>query len=194
VAADKLTPDEKRQKHADYMREYVRNSPVQLEKSRARAREWRRRDGNIERERANKNRWRAENPEANHAARVKWQRGSRLESDRRHGAIPAKRMCKLLSEAKKRAKKRQLEFDENLREVLRSAPPMECRCCSAMLEYAYTGTKKPHLRAPSLDRLVPAKGYTVENVRVICLRCNWVKSDATLAELETVAAYMRSAV
>lgn len=40
---------------------------------------------------------------------------------------------------------------------------------------------------PSLDRLDPARGYTVDNVAWVSLRANRIKNDATLAELYRVA-------
>lgn len=43
----------------------------------------------------------------------------------------------------------------------------------------------------SLDRLIPSVGYVRENVVVICYRCNSIKTDAALLELETVAAGLR---
>ena len=36
-----------------------------------------------------------------------------------------------------------------------------------------------------------AKGYTVENVAVICFRCNVIKRDAAIGEIENILAYMR---
>jgi hypothetical protein len=44
--------------------------------------------------------------------------------------------------------------------------------------------------SPSLDRIVPSRGYTKGNVRVISQRANQLKSDATLAELRLVLADM----
>lgn len=44
--------------------------------------------------------------------------------------------------------------------------------------------------SPSLDRLVPALGYTPENVRVISKRANRLKQDATLDELRRLVAYL----
>jgi hypothetical protein len=32
----------------------------------------------------------------------------------------------------------------------------------------------------------------MDNIRIICCRCNSIKSNATLDEIEAVAAYMRS--
>lgn len=44
---------------------------------------------------------------------------------------------------------------------------------------------------PSLDRLDPTVGYTKSNVRVISMRANRIKSDATLSELEQLYAYVK---
>ena len=41
--------------------------------------------------------------------------------------------------------------------------------------------------APSLARLVPARGYVRGNVIVVSMRANRLKSDATMDELETIA-------
>lgn len=45
--------------------------------------------------------------------------------------------------------------------------------------------------SPSVDRIDPTKGYTPDNIRIISWRANKIKSDATLAEIEAVANYMR---
>ena len=45
--------------------------------------------------------------------------------------------------------------------------------------------------SPSLDRLIPSKGYTKGNVRVISWRANSLKGNGTLQELESICKYMR---
>lgn len=47
-------------------------------------------------------------------------------------------------------------------------------------------------RIASVDRLVPELGYVRGNVAVISLRANRLKNDATAAELEQLAAWMRA--
>lgn len=44
--------------------------------------------------------------------------------------------------------------------------------------------------SPSLDRIVPSKGYTKGNVRVISQRANQLKSDATLDEVRLLLSDM----
>lgn len=44
---------------------------------------------------------------------------------------------------------------------------------------------------PSVDRIDCSRGYVPDNVRVISLRANMLKSNATVDELERVVAYMK---
>ncbi len=55
------------------------------------------------------------------------------------------------------------------------------------------GRKQPALipNSPSVDRLDNNKGYTPDNIRVISVRANDIKSNATLEELEAVVAYVK---
>jgi len=47
-------------------------------------------------------------------------------------------------------------------------------------------------RTASLDRVIPSKGYTPENVCVISFRANRFKNDASLEELQAVIRYMEA--
>ena len=40
--------------------------------------------------------------------------------------------------------------------------------------------------APSLDKIIPAKGYTKDNVWIISRKANTIKNDATFKEFETI--------
>ena len=44
--------------------------------------------------------------------------------------------------------------------------------------------------APSVDRMVPSKGYTKGNVFIISNRANRIKNNATVDELRLIADYM----
>ena len=45
--------------------------------------------------------------------------------------------------------------------------------------------------SPSLDQIVPGLGYVPENIQVISHRANTIKSNATLAELEALVAFLK---
>ena len=48
----------------------------------------------------------------------------------------------------------------------------------------------PRPSSPSLDRIVPRKGYVPGNVCVISHRANMLKGDATWSELKKLARFM----
>jgi hypothetical protein len=54
----------------------------------------------------------------------------------------------------------------------------ECTKCHCKLESG-NGKNAPNLNSPSIDRLVPEKGYVVGNVTVLCMNCNRKKQDNT---------------
>lgn len=43
---------------------------------------------------------------------------------------------------------------------------------------------------PSLDKIIPEKGYTKGNVAVICYRCNVIKSFGTAEEHRRIAEFI----
>lgn len=56
------------------------------------------------------------------------------------------------------------------------------------------GTKVHTHQSPTLDRKDQSKGYTPENTALACFRCNTLKRDATLEELESLVANLRRVV
>lgn len=135
--------------------------------------------------------WRRANPEKDRAQRVAWQQSKGKEADRKFAERPSGRMSIIVTDAKKRAREKGLEFDEAIRAVLQKDPPTECLCCHSPLDYSFGNGYGARRRKPSLDRFDNSKGYTIENIRIICYRCNDLKRDATLEEIEAIAAYMR---
>jgi len=93
----------------------------------------------------------------------------------------------MLNTARKRAKKNNIPF--NLTEdYLKSIYPSDMICPVLGFEMSmgldgngWVGT------SPSLDRIIPEKGYVQGNVVVISMRANSIKRDATPGELRKVA-------
>jgi hypothetical protein len=52
-----------------------------------------------------------------------------------------------------------------------------------------TGDKTDN--SPSLDRIVPSKGYVIGNIEVMSDKANRIKTNASLEEIEKVVIYLR---
>jgi len=89
--------------------------------------------------------------------------------------------------AKYRAKKKNLEFTIELKDIV---IPKVCPVLNIPLEYNFKSGF--HNNSPSLDRIDSSKGYIKNNVRVISNRANRLKCDATLKELEALVLDARS--
>jgi hypothetical protein len=92
---------------------------------------------------------------------------------------------RLLSSAKTRAKKRGLEFNLELEDIV---IPEYCPILGLKLKQG--GFNSPN--SPSLDRVDNSKGYIKGNVKVISHRANSIKRDATLEELQAICEYMKN--
>lgn len=89
----------------------------------------------------------------------------------------------MLKDAKYRACQKDLPFSLSIEDLF-----IPARCPVLGVPLRFRGG--PH--APSLDRIVPELGYVPGNVLVVCQRVNAIKADATIAELERVAAFYRT--
>jgi len=93
-----------------------------------------------------------------------------------------------------RANRRNLEFDKNFFAVeylmgrLRKNP--SCECCGRKLDIGFKKDKKFNQSSPSIDRVDSNKGYTKDNVAILCWRCNRIKQDANAQELRVIADFI----
>jgi len=85
---------------------------------------------------------------------------------------------KMLARAKSRAKKNNLPFNLELDDIV---IPEKCPLLGIKIESTEVRNSPNN---PSLDRIIPEKGYIKGNVWVISNRANTLKNDATLQELE----------
>ena len=84
--------------------------------------------------------------------------------------------------AKHRAKKQNIPFTISVEDII---IPEYCPILNIKLErkeYGKKGTFIPE--SPSLDKIIPELGYTKENIIVISMKANTMKSNASLEELE----------
>lgn len=97
--------------------------------------------------------------------------------------------------ARQRAKTLGMEFNLTSEYVASIAPDL-CPVFSLPMEYPDGSlrrgmTQGPQLFSASLDRITPSRGYVIGNVAVICHKANRIKADASLAEIEAVAVWLR---
>lgn len=101
---------------------------------------------------------------------------------RKHGLSKNPRHC-LMTSAEFRARKAGIPFNLTIGDI----PEIPVVC--PVLGIVMGGSKKRgHCpNSPSLDRIIPKKGYTKGNIRIISHRANQLKSDGTPEELMLVA-------
>lgn len=89
----------------------------------------------------------------------------------------------LWASARSRAAKRDLPFDIEPDDVV---VPGYCPVLGLELT---PGIGRVHDASPTLDRIVPDRGYVKGNVVVISMRANRLKSDASIMELRRIASF-----
>lgn len=90
-----------------------------------------------------------------------------------------------LRSIKDRCKTRNYEFDLSIEDL---SVPDVCPVLGIPVIQGYINRDY----RPSVDRVDNTKGYTKGNVRVISLRANRIKSDASLEELKQIVSYMEA--
>jgi len=88
---------------------------------------------------------------------------------------------RILTRAKSRAKQKNIPFNLTLEDI---EVPETCPLLGIPIEIQ--PKKGYHPNSPSLDKVIPEKGYIKGNVWVISNRANTLKNDATLQELKTL--------
>jgi hypothetical protein len=64
-----------------------------------------------------------------------------------------------------------------------------CIYCGKVLKY--NQRKGAMYDNASLDKIIPARGYVLANTVVACFRCNWLKCNASLNEMEALVVGLR---
>jgi hypothetical protein len=122
----------------------------------------------------NAKRWRDENKKSLNEKRKQYNKEN-----------PERRM---VAAAKKTAKSKGLDFNIDASDIV---IPDECPVLGIKLQIG-VGTRSDN--SPSLDRIVPSKGYTKGNVIVISWRANRLKQDATIEEMDAIASFYKQLI
>ena len=84
-----------------------------------------------------------------------------------------------------KAKYQTLEFNISKEFILELYKRQNGKCAISGLEMTYIEGSGRHLKNMSIDRIDPTKGYTEDNVQLVCAQVNMMKSDMSLEELYT---------
>jgi hypothetical protein len=88
-------------------------------------------------------------------------------------------------ETKKRAKKRGIFFEIEIEDII---IPQYCPILGIELSF---GVGTVHDASPSLDRIIPEKGYVKGNCYIISSKANRMKQENTLETLEKIISYIK---
>ena len=113
---------------------------------------------------------------------------------KRCGEVPEMWVKQAIRKTKQRATRNGLECTITAKELL--PLPEICPLLGIHLDYSKGGKGRGGFRndSPSLDRIDNSKGYVPGNVWIISYRANSIKRDATLGELQDIAAILGHAV
>ena len=106
------------------------------------------------------------------------------------------RASRVILAIRKRSEKQGREFNKDefsiewLENLFLNTP--NCECCGKVLDYSYRNKNKRRGDVPSMDRVDNSKWYTIDNVAVLCMKCNIQKSDWELSDLRRLVKWMES--
>jgi hypothetical protein len=112
----------------------------------------------------------------------------RVEYGRRPSA-KGKPLVRRFNAIRSRARKEGIPFDLTIDDIF---VPEFCPVLGIRLAWEIGNTRRLQDGGPSIDRLIPERGYVRGNIAVISGRANRIKNDGTALEHERIAAWMRS--
>jgi hypothetical protein len=109
------------------------------------------------------------------------------ESRKKYRTDMSRYVYAMLKRAEKRSIQKQISFNLQPSDI---EIPEFCPILGTKLTIG--DTSGPDDFSPSLDRIIPELGYIAGNVRVISMRANRIKTNASIADVEKVLSYMKS--
>ena len=101
---------------------------------------------------------------------------------------------RVVTKTKERAKKKNLPHNID-KDYIQTIFPNDSKCPALGIEMEIAdGNKSGKDNSPSLDRLVPEKGYVEGNVVWISLLANRIKNSATADEIEKVYKWLKKEI
>ena len=113
---------------------------------------------------------------------------SECEKDKFYKRYRSNPIPQLIYNFKKRAKLARVPFDLEPQDIKNKLDLASTKCpvLGVNMEISKLGSKNNDL-TPSIDRIDPKKGYVKDNIIVVSMRANRIKTDATVDEIRKVA-------
>lgn len=110
-----------------------------------------------------------------------------VECTKEHNQDPTRAYKRLFYQARTRAKRDGITFSITAAEVLTVWPNNDrCPIFGTPFEYVKPhgrGKYMPNPKAPTLDRIIPEKGYVHGNIAILSYRANLIKNDCLDPEI-----------
>jgi len=108
---------------------------------------------------------------------------------------PLRTRCQILrSGMMDRSKTKKIDFDKDFFTVKylmnRLTENPYCECCHTKLDIGFKEDGQKNDSSPSMDRVDSNRGYTKDNVAILCWRCNKHKQDSNSQELRMLADFI----
>ena len=98
-----------------------------------------------------------------------------------------------LSSAKQRAKKNNLPFSITEQDI-KDVWPIDNKCPALDIEFIIGGHDTMNYDSPSLDRIIPNKGYVKGNIQIVSALANGIMSNATPEQVIKVGQYFKKLI
>ena len=132
--------------------------------------------------------WR--NPEKYRARRKEEYKRNKKKYKKRYGSnvIYVK-----MHSAKQRAKKNNLPFNL-IEQDIKDVWPIDNKCPALDIEFIIGGHDTKNYNSPSLDRIIPSKGYVKGNIQIVSALANGIMSNATPEQVIKVGQYFKKLI
>jgi hypothetical protein len=95
-----------------------------------------------------------------------------------------------LAGARKRSKTQNVPFNLTVQDV-KDVWPVDNKCPALSIPFIIGNNKTKNYSSPSLDRIIPSKGYVKDNIQIVSALANNIMSNATPDEVIKVGQYFK---
>lgn len=93
----------------------------------------------------------------------------------------------LCKNAEKRAKKLNIKFCIEKSDIFIK----DCQCCGIEIKPNINGNHFNET-SPTIDRIIPELGYSKDNIKVVCFKCNMIKGNGSIEDHKRIINYINS--